>query len=259
MAGTMNVPGFGATKKTTVYVAGGIGAVIIGVVWYRSRNSSSTDSGATTDATSIDPATGYAYGSPDDAAALAANAGYQTPGGYGGGFSDLAPSPQQPQGFTSNQAWKQAADDYLINTVNLDALQVSDALGRYLVGDTATPAQRGIIQQAIASEGYPPVPGPNGYPPAIRDVPTSPTPVSKTPLATPRLSIGAHRAGLAAIIWTAIPHATEYHVYRNGKTIGGYKTHSTNVRMDGAYTVVAFDGTGKYAPSAASNPVAVNV
>ena len=166
MADTINVPGMGATKKTTVYVAGAIGTVIIGVVWYRSRSTASSTPVDTS--TQIDPATGYAYGSAEDAAALQAQSSYISPGGSGTGSSDPYYGAQQPTGFTSNSQWAQAAEDYLGNTVGSDTNAVSAALGKYLVGGDVTDAQRSIVEQAIAFQGYPPVSGPNGYPPSIR-------------------------------------------------------------------------------------------
>jgi hypothetical protein len=48
-----------------------------------------------------------------------------------------------------------------------DAQTVSAALGAYEEGQQVTSAQQSIIQAAIGVEGYPPVPGANGYPPSI--------------------------------------------------------------------------------------------
>lgn len=165
MADTINVPGMGATKKTTVYVAGGIGVVIIGVVWYRSR---STASSTPVDTTQIDPATGYPYGSAEDAAALQSQSSYISAGGSGTGSSDPYYGAQQPTGFTSNDQWAQAVEDYLGNTVGSDPNAVAAALGKYLVGRDVTDAERSIVEQGIGFKGYPPVSGPNGYPPSIR-------------------------------------------------------------------------------------------
>lgn len=254
MTDTINVPGMGATKKTTVYVAGAIGVVIIGVVWYRSR---STASSTPVDTTQIDPATGYPYGSPEDAAALQAQAAYVSPGGSGGGSSTPYGGGQQPGGYVSNEQWKRAADDYLINTVGLPADAVSSALGKYLAGSYATATEKNYIEQARASVGQPPVAGANGYPPSIRELP----PTVKLPALSPapRLSVGTHRKGLATLQWSDVPGASEYHVYRNGVTYGGYTTHGVNVNQDGSYYVVAFDGTNKHSPSGRSNNVTVNV
>src|SRR5882757_2898945 len=114
MADTVNIPGMGAQKKTTVYIAGGIGVVIVGVVWYRSRNTAtSTTTSTPVDTTQIDPATGYAYGSAEDAAALAAQSSYISAGGSSGGGSSYYSGGQQPTGFVSDAQWAQAAEDYL--------------------------------------------------------------------------------------------------------------------------------------------------
>lgn len=171
MADTVQVPGFGSQKKTTVYVAGGIAVLIAGIVWYRSR---STGSSTAVGTAQIDPATGYPYGSAEDAAALQAQAGYISPGGGGGGGSSVYTGGQQPGGFVSNSQWAQAAEDYLGNTVGSDAIMVSAALGKYLTGGSVTEDQHSIINQAIAFQGYPPVPGPSGYPPSVRVLPPLP-------------------------------------------------------------------------------------
>jgi len=175
MADTVNIPGMGAQKKTTVYIAGGIGVVIVGVVWYRSRNTAtSTTTSTPVDTTQIDPATGYAYGSAEDAAALAAQSSYISAGGSSGGGSSYYSGGQQPTGFVSDAQWAQAAEDYLGNTVGSDLPTVSAALGKYITGGSVTDDQHSIINQAIAFQGYPPVPGPDGYPPSVRTVAATP-------------------------------------------------------------------------------------
>jgi hypothetical protein len=44
---------------------------------------------------------------------------------------------------------------------------VAAALGRYLTGGTLTADEENIVRAAIAFENYPPVPGANGFPPAM--------------------------------------------------------------------------------------------
>lgn len=207
MADTINIPGMGAQKKTTVYVAGAIGVVIIGVVWYRSR-AQSTDTSTAVDS-AIDPATGYPYGSAEDNAALQAQAAYQSSGNLGGS-SDAYTGGQQPQGFASNDAWKVAADDYLINTVGLDGPAVSQALGKYLTGDdvVAGGAEDNYIRQAIASKGYPPVSGAQGYPPSIRHSATPPPTQNARKYVVQAHKISANTAGRGLVQRFSDPSVT---------------------------------------------------
>lgn len=253
MADTINVPGMGATKKTTVYVAGGIGAVIIGVVWYRSRGAATDTTAATT--SEIDPATGYPYGSAEDDAALQAQAAYQSSGNLGGS-SDAYTGGQQPAGFVNNQAWKQAADDYLTNVVGLDGPAVSTALGKYLTGGdvVAGGEEDSYIRQAIASQGYPPVNGADGYPPSIHHTATAPG--SKVLSAPAAGATPTHTATTAVITWPLVAHATTYHV-RNTK--GGWARETSGSRLSvprhATYTVTA-SGPG-YTTSSPSRAVTV--
>jgi hypothetical protein len=174
MADTITLPGVGTQPKKTVYIAVG-GVVVLGLIGYYRRKKAAAAAPATT-ASQIDPATGYPYGSAEDAAALSSQAGYQTPVGGGSGSSlDFSSGTALTPGgvalsttFADNQSWERAAIDYLTNTIGLSAGAVSGALGKYLAGQSVTPSEQDIIHQAIASEGQAPVAGANGYPPSIR-------------------------------------------------------------------------------------------
>jgi len=187
MAETVSIPGFGSQKKTTVYVVGGLVVVVIGIGIYRSRKAtaSATPSGAGIDTASIDPATGFAYGSAEDAAALNTQAGYIQPAqyGYGGGADTSTGSVTQPTagGFVSNAQWTQAAEAYA-ESLGSNVTAVASALGHYLAGVPLTPGEVDLVQQAIASQGYPPQSGPNGYPPSYRTAtPSTATTTTNTP------------------------------------------------------------------------------
>lgn len=152
----------------------------------------------------IDPATGFPYGSAEDAAALTAQSGYNSPIG-GLGYSDTSylygGNPGYPGsgipitgGYTSNAQWSQAAENYLVQTVGADPNTVGNALGKYITGGVVDDAQTAIINQAIAFNGYPPISGPGGYPPSIRT--GSPTPTTPPPTGTVAVpSVIGHTAG----------------------------------------------------------------
>lgn len=230
MADTIELAGK-PVKKQTVMIAAAAAAVLgIGIYRYRKQQAadaatqSATDAAGTGTGTAdqIDPATGFPYGSVEDASALTSQAGYNSPiGGLGtsGVSYSYAPGTGYPQGFTSNAQWSQAVEDYLVNTTGADANTVGNALGKYITGQELTADQQAVVNQGIAFQGYPPVAGPDGYPPHIRTGP-APTP---TPTPTPGGTVyavnpptGLHllsssRTGVT-IGWNATQHATSYTV-----------------------------------------------
>ena len=92
-----------------------------------------------------------------------------------------APVPITTQQFTTNGQWAQAVEDYLVNTLGSDAQTVGNALGKYVTGQPLTVAQQSVVSAAIAFEGYPPVSGTGGRPPAMNVTPAGHPPPPKTP------------------------------------------------------------------------------
>lgn len=174
--------GMHVNKKIAIGV--GIAAVgIAGVYYYRQKqasNAAASTSAAAATGSQIDPQTGYAYGSPEDQAALAAMAGGTLPtynaassaGGqvigydqygnpiYGGGGGTIGTGPGS---YTSNAQWTQAAEAEM-GSNGADA--IAAALGKYLLGQPLTTDQITVVQEAIAAQGYPPVSGSGGFPPS---------------------------------------------------------------------------------------------
>jgi hypothetical protein len=180
LEGQVKTP-FGEMNKKTVAIAGVGGVVIIGIVYYRSKQTAAANAAATAAAansaanatgtanTQIDPATGYPYGSAEDEAALSQQQGINYTGygfGGGGGYSGGGGSGGNPgPPFTSNAAWASYCEQSMGSTGS-DA--IAAALGHYLVGVPLATGESTIVDQAIAIGGYPPVAGPNGYPPAFK-------------------------------------------------------------------------------------------
>jgi hypothetical protein len=187
LEGTINTPVGTVPKKAAVLIGGGV-ALLIGVMYYRGKKMGG-DASAAGASTEINPATGYIYGSPEDAAAMAAQAGYITGGMAGGGGSSGGDSPAGT-GFINNAQWVQSTIAGMTNSgIITDAAALSVALGKYIaggpVGDNTT--ARSLIEQAIAFNGPPPLAGPNGYPPSINTanpVPPVNTPPGDTPSGT---------------------------------------------------------------------------
>lgn len=149
--GEVKLPVVGGVNKRTLWIGGGAAIVLMGILWYRKKNTAvtRTDTGLPLDQSQVDSGT-------TDAGA----------GGGGGVFA--ADQPLNTAGLppASNPLWDQQATQALAGVVDPGAL--SAALGLYLSGSAVTPDQTLLIDQAIAVAGYPPVAGPNGYPPAIR-------------------------------------------------------------------------------------------
>jgi hypothetical protein len=263
MDGTVKLPAFGVQKKQTVYVVGGVVVVVMGVAYYRHKKSSAaaTVTPGTTDNNAIDPATGFAYGSTEDAQATANNSAFQNPVDFGGGGGPPGSTPAPGTGFATNPQWEQAAVSFLTDTVGLSASGVSSALGKYLNGTGVNDSEKSVIEQAIAAEGQPPQSGANGYPPSIRSIAT-PSAATRTKLATPSLRQVAKDRTTATLSWSRVPNAVEYHVFLNGHQAaliaGG--TFKEVVHHDGAWTVVAVPSSNQshYAPSNGSNIIYVS-
>jgi hypothetical protein len=178
LEGTFNTPVGTVPKKAAVLIGGGV-LLLVGVMYYRGKK---MDSGASTAgaSTEINPATGYVYGSPEDAAAMAAQGGYQTGGSVGGGGGG---DPIPGTGFVNNAQWVQSTIAGMTNSgIITDASALSVALGKYIAGQPvgSSTTARSLIEQAIAFNGPPPLAGPNGYPPSIN----TQNPVDTPPPAT---------------------------------------------------------------------------
>lgn len=105
---------------------------------------------------SIDPATGYVYGTPEDTAALAANNA-----GNGGGSAGTNAT-TGAQKYADNNAWGIAAVNYLVG-LGIDATTANEAIQQYLASQVLTTAQQGDVNLAIQALGPPPsLPGPTG-------------------------------------------------------------------------------------------------
>jgi len=184
--GTVKTP-FGTISKKTAGIGAVIAGVLIVIVYERQKSASAATAASTAaavpaaatagsligsssdpypadgtvgnpaDLYSTDPSTGETYGDEQSGAY-----GYGGTGSYGGGGGSYSTTGQ----YTSNSQWSQAAQADLVNA-NHTAETAAAALGVYITGAPATPAQQALIEQAIAFEGYPPVSGHTGMPPGI--------------------------------------------------------------------------------------------
>lgn len=226
LEGTVKTP-FGTVEKKTALYAGAVIVVLGGIVYYRHKQAGDTTTATTTDA-EINPATGYPYGSPEDAAALASQAAYVSPpAASGGGGSSIPPT---GTGYVSNGAWVQGVIEYMTsNGLVEDPTALSAALGKYITAAYVVPGSNedSLITQAIAVQGYPPVSGPSGMPPAINRNPPqtgggSTPPADSDPTLPAPTGLKAVRVdqGGVSIDWNPVNGAIGYKTFINGQQWG---------------------------------------
>lgn len=181
MADTIKIGGQNIPKP--IAIGGAIAIGVVGIYFYRNKKQQqdAAASVAAAGSTEIDPATGYPYGSAEDAAALQSQNNYAMPGGYGftgyaGGSGSSPFGTGAPGNFNSNAEWAQYVENYEVTNLGADAPTVGNAIGKYLTGQVLTSDQQGLVQSAIAIAGYPPVSGPNGNPPGFADSTGTTTP-----------------------------------------------------------------------------------
>lgn len=257
MEGTVKLPGIGPVKKKTA-AYGSLSAVVLvlAIYWYRARKASSSKAatgatgtaGTSTDPAgnvgTIDPATGYVYGSAEDTAALASagtGTAYNTSGlGSGGlsgyyyppGGSTQATAPG-PGNFADNAEWAQYVESYMISNLNADAATVGNAIGKYLTGQPVDPTQQNIIQEAIAVGDKPPQAGTGGYPPSIKTIPSGGGGGGTGPAtgAVPGLHVLSTSREDISFQWNPVPGATSYSFGIPG--MGSHQTNQTSATIHG--------------------------
>lgn len=276
LAGTVKIPLIGPTSKKVAYAGGSVAVLVLGYAYWRHRQSLAdnalvssttvpTDTTSTGDTGTLDPATGYDYGTAQDSDALAAQSVANVNAGGGNGVTPTAGS--TPTAYATNGQWAQAGEDYLSNTVGLDAATVSAAIGAYLAGANVTEAQTSIIHQVIAAVGMPPAAGVSGFPPSIHTVATStgttttkPPPVVKPPvtpakkqLAAPVLHRSATSKNYNKFTWTKVSGASEYHIHHGSKISKTPLLSASYKKGSGAFTVTAVGPSATTTESAPSN------
>lgn len=185
--------------------------VIAAVIIYYTRKKSTGTAGQATDAAgnvgTINPATGYVYGSAEDAAAAG---GSGSLGGSLGSSSDSGTGGSTVAGsYADNNAWAVAAINYLVS-IGVDATAANTAITQFLGSQQLTPAQQADVNLVIQRLGAPPSPPePGGSNTPIVNPPSSSTYATNPPTGFTTTSVGTSTIGVK---WNAAVNAVSYTV-----------------------------------------------
>lgn len=158
----------------------------------------------------IDPATGYVYGTPEDLAALAAN-------------NSTATNPAAPASATyaNNDAWSEAAVNYLVG-LGISPTEATNAIQLYLAGQALTTQQQADVNEAIQALGAPPT-LPDAAPPNTTGTGTG-TGTGGVSASNPPtgVTISAKTPTSLTVKWNKAANATGYDI-QAGETKGSHK------------------------------------
>lgn len=211
-AGEAGKGGLEALKKKIGPLPLGVWLVIAaGIFWYvKSRGSgaaTAATSGSQTDPAgnvgSIDPATGYVYGSPEDQAAVQSNSGDSgTVTGTGG--STVAGA------YPDNPTWASAAINYLVG-IGIDPTAANSAIEQFLASQPLTTQQQADVNSAVQRLGAPPdPPQPGTAPSPIVSPPSAGTVYATNP--PTGLTVSSKATTSVGLKWNKATNATAYTV-----------------------------------------------
>lgn len=229
-----------------------VGAFIV-IWWYFQKKNTKTTGTAPNQQTdpagnvgSIDPSTGYVYGSPEDQAALAS----QNTGASGTNTSSGASGSTTGGQYPDNISWGRAAINYLVG-LGVDPSSANEAIQQYLSSQPLTVQQQGEVNEAIQALGAPPSPpGPTGTPPPPVVTPPGPGPTpppggGKVMASNPPtgFTVTSKTGNTIGLKWNAAKNATGYTVawdttsggQRNLQNVTGTTTTVGNLKPNTAY------------------------
>lgn len=205
----------------------------VAIFWYLQKGKGTTAgaAGQQTDPAgntgTINPATGYVYGTPEDQAASGASTGAI---GTGTGASSGSTTAGQ---YADNTAWAQAAINYLVG-IGVDPTVANSAIQQFLASQTLSSAQQADVNLAIQRIGAPPdPPSPGNNPPPVVTPPTPGTTYASNP---PKgLTVTSTSASAVGLKWNSVTNAKAYEVShgttseaKDGKTtVSAPKTSTT--------------------------------
>lgn len=182
--------------------------IAAGIFYFVLKSNKETGGGPQTDGAgnvgTINPNTGYVYGSPEDKAALGnSSSSLGTSGESGTGGATVGGQ------YADNSAWAVAAINYLVS-IGVDATSANAAITQFLGSQQLTSAQQGMVNMAIQRLGAPPTPPePGGSPPPVVTPPTSSTFAINPPTGFVSTTVGPTAIALK---WNKPTNAVSYTV-----------------------------------------------
>lgn len=183
----------------------------VGIWWYIGHKSGSSSTGTTDPAGNvgtIDPKTGYVYGSSQDQAGLAQQSGGT---GASSATNDTSSSGSTTAGtYATNSQWASAAINYLVG-LGVDPTAANEAIQQYLGSQQLTSAQQADVNLAIQALGAPPdLPGPVGTQPGQIVTPPDNTVYAANP--PTGLTVSGATSNTVTLKWNATANASGYKV-----------------------------------------------
>lgn len=185
-----------------------------GIFWYmKGRKTSAGGPGAQTDPAgnvgTIDPKTGYVYGSSQDQSAQ--GAGFGGSGGGGGSDGSTSSGSTVAGQYADNNAWARAAINFLVG-VGVDPTVANSAVTQYITSQALNTDQQGAVNLAIQSIGAPPVPPTPGTSPPPVVIPPAGGGTVYAPAPT-GLAVTDKTGNTIGVRWNASTNATDYTVF----------------------------------------------
>lgn len=237
-----------------VWLAAAIGLYL----YFQHQQAASSSSAATNQQTdpagnvgTIDPATGYVDGTPEDLASLAADNGTSGTGTAG------QSSTTGGQAYADNNSWGIAAVNYLVG-LGIDATTANQAVQLYLSSQSLTTAQQGDVNLAIQALGPPPtLPGPTtSNPPPVTTSGGGTGGTSTTQVTVPKVEglgidpakAALTTAGLVPKLNTATKGGTSYVINSQTPGAGAKVAKGSTVDLSAAVSSTAPASPGTPAP-----------
>ena len=197
------------------------GIAAVAIFWYLQKGKGTTATATQTDPAgntgTIDPATGYVYGSSEDQAALGSSTSTST------GSSDSSGSTTAGQ-YQDNDAWANAAINYLVS-IGVDATAANAAIEQYLASQNLTTDQQADVNLAIQRLGAPPSPPTPGTPSSPIVTPPGGTVYATNP--PTGLTVTSVSSTTVGLKWNSTTNARSYTVSHG----------TTSAASDGSTTV----------------------
>lgn len=201
-------------------------AIAAAILWYMNKGKGGGEGAPQTDPAgnvgTINPQTGYVYGSTEDQSALGSGSGSI------GSSSDVGSTGGSTVAgqYADNSAWAVAAINYLVS-IGVDATSANAAITQFLASQTLTTQQQADVNLAIQRLGAPPSPPePGGAPPPVVNPPSTSTYATNPPTGFTTTSVGTTSVGLK---WNKAVNAKAYTVWwgHTPEVKDGHVTSST--------------------------------